>query len=163
MEWSPGRQQTIRLCVNSHDIERTVEARQSLADFLREGLRLTGTHIGCEQGACGACTVLMDGAAVRSCLLLAVQSNGATITTVEGLAQGNRLHALQEAFHKLHGLQCGFCTPGILLTALALLREQPHPTETAVREALGGNFCRCTGYQAIVEAVLHGIATSRGR
>ncbi len=145
---------TIRVWVNEQESEHTVEARQSLADFLRQELNLTGTHLGCEHGVCGTCTVLLNGEAVRSCLLLAAQSDGAHITTVEGLAAGEQLHPLQEAFQAEHGLQCGFCTPGMLLSALALLRETPHPTEPEVREALAGNLCRCTGYQSIVAAVL---------
>jgi carbon-monoxide dehydrogenase small subunit len=147
-------QHTIRLRVNGQEFERTVEARRSLADVLRDDLDLTGTHLGCEHGVCGACTVLLHGEAVRSCLLLAVQCDGAEIITVEGLAQGDQLHPLQEAFQAEHGLQCGFCTPGMLLSALAFLRETPHPTETEVRQALSGNLCRCTGYQSIVAAVL---------
>ena len=145
---------TIRVWVNEQESEHTVEARQSLADFLRQELNLTGTHLGCEHGVCGTCTVLLNGEAVRSCLLLAAQSDGAHITTVEGLAVGEQLHPLQEAFQVEHGLQCGFCTPGMLLSALAFLRETPHPTEAEVREALAGNLCRCTGYQSIVAAVL---------
>ena len=144
----------IRLWVNEQEIERTVEVRQSLADFLREELDLTGTHLGCEHGVCGACTILLDGKSVRSCLMLAVQSDGAHLTTVEGLADGDRLHPLQVAFHLEHGLQCGFCTPGMLLSALELLRENSHPSEQEVRVALSGNLCRCTGYQSIVAAVL---------
>jgi carbon-monoxide dehydrogenase small subunit len=151
---SPNSQCTIRLWVNGQAVEGTVEARRSLADFLREDLNLTGTHLGCEHGVCGACTVLLNGEAVRSCLLLAVQSHGAQISTVEGLAPGEQLHPLQEAFRVEHGLQCGFCTPGMLMSALAFLRETPHPTETEVRQALAGNLCRCTGYQSIVAAVL---------
>jgi carbon-monoxide dehydrogenase small subunit len=151
---SPLSQSTIRLWVNGQEVERTVEVRRSLADFLREDLDLTGTHLGCEHGVCGACTVLLDGEAVRSCLLLAVQSDGAQLATVEGLAVGEELHPLQEAFRIEHGLQCGFCTPGMLMSALAFLRETPQPTETEVRHALAGNLCRCTGYQSIVAAVL---------
>jgi aerobic carbon-monoxide dehydrogenase small subunit len=151
---SPLSQCTIRLWVNGQEVERSVEVRRSLADFLREDLDLTGTHLGCEHGVCGACTVLLNGEAVRSCLLLAVQSDGAQIATVEGLAAGEELHPLQEAFQVEHGLQCGFCTPGMLMSALAFLRETPQPTETEVRHALAGNLCRCTGYQSIVAAVL---------
>ena len=145
---------TIRLWVNAQEFERTVEVRQSLADFLREELDLTGTHVGCEHGVCGACTVLLDGESVRSCLMLAVQCDGTRLTTVEGLADGDQLHPLQEAFHAEHGLQCGFCTPGMLMSALALLQENENPSEEEVRIALSGNLCRCTGYQAIVAAVL---------
>jgi carbon-monoxide dehydrogenase small subunit len=151
---SPISQCTIRLWVNGQEVERTVEVRRSLADFLREDLDLTGTHLGCEHGVCGACTILLNGEAVRSCLLLAVQSDGAQLATVEGLAAGEELHPLQEAFRLEHGLQCGFCTPGMLMSALAFLRETPGPTETEVRHALAGNLCRCTGYQSIVAAVL---------
>lgn len=151
---SPSTRCTIRLRVNEQAFERTVEARQSLADFLREELHLTGTHLGCEHGVCGACTVLLDGDAVRSCLLLAAQSDGTHVTTVEGLAEGEKLHPLQEAFQAEHGLQCGFCTPGILMSALAFLRETSTPSETEVRQALAGNICRCTGYQSIVAAIL---------
>ena len=151
---SPNSQYTIRLWVNGQAVEGTVEARRSLADFLREDLNLTGTHLGCEHGVCGACTILLNGEAVRSCLLLAVQGHEAQISTVEGLAHGEQLHPLQEAFRLEHGLQCGFCTPGMLMSALAFLRETPHPTEPQVRQALAGNLCRCTGYQSIVAAVL---------
>jgi carbon-monoxide dehydrogenase small subunit len=144
---------TIRLHVNNRAYEGTVEPRTSLADFLRDGLDLTGTHVGCEHGVCGACTVLVDDEPMRSCLLLAVQMDGARLTTVEGLADGERLHPLQQAFWDHHGLQCGFCTPGILLTAKALLDENPHPTDEQIREAISGNLCRCTGYHFIVEAI----------
>jgi carbon-monoxide dehydrogenase small subunit len=126
----------------------------TLADFLRNELDLTGTHLGCEHGVCGACTILLNGEAVRSCLLLAVQADGADLSTVEGLAQGNQLHPLQEAFRDRHALQCGFCTPGFLMTAYAFLKETPTPSEAEVREAISGNICRCTGYQSIVEAVI---------
>ena len=144
---------TIRLHVNDRAYEGTVEPRTSLADFLRDGLDLTGTHVGCEHGVCGACTVLLDGEPVRSCLLLAIQLDGARLTTVEGLADGERLHPLQQAFWDHHGLQCGFCTPGILLTAKALLDDNPRPTDEQIREAISGNLCRCTGYHFIVEAI----------
>jgi aerobic-type carbon monoxide dehydrogenase small subunit (CoxS/CutS family) len=146
--------QTIRLTVNGRTYEQPVEVRMTLADFLREELNLTGTHLGCEHGICGACTILFDGEAVRSCLLLAVQADGASLMTVEGLAQGEELHPLQRAFHENHGLQCGFCTPGFLMTAVAFLRETPSPTEAQVREAISGNICRCTGYAPIVQAIL---------
>jgi carbon-monoxide dehydrogenase small subunit len=144
---------TIRVQVNGQPYEGTVEPRTSLADFLRDGLDLTGTHVGCEHGVCGACTVLLEGAPVRSCLLLAIQLDGARLTTVEGLADGERLHPIQQAFWDHHGLQCGFCTPGILLTAKALLDEHPHPSEAQIREAISGNLCRCTGYHFIVDAI----------
>jgi aerobic-type carbon monoxide dehydrogenase small subunit (CoxS/CutS family) len=144
----------VRVEVNGRAYARTVEARRSLADFLREDLALTGTHVGCEHGVCGACTVLLDGAPVRSCLLLAVQVDGATVLTVEGLAPAaGGLHPLQAAFHAHHGLQCGFCTPGILMSAQAFLTEHPAPSETEIREMLAGHLCRCTGYEAIVAAI----------
>jgi aerobic carbon-monoxide dehydrogenase small subunit len=140
--------------VNGRSYTERVPPRLLLSDFLRHHLGLTGTHVGCEHGVCGACTVLLDGAAVRSCLLLAVQTDGAQITTVEGLAgDGQRLHPVQEAFRELHGLQCGFCTPGFLLTAVELLRDTPHPDDATIRRDLAGNLCRCTGYQNIVRAV----------
>jgi carbon-monoxide dehydrogenase small subunit len=144
---------TIRLSVNGAEHAATVEVRKTLVDVLREDLDLTGTHVGCEHGVCGACTVLLDGQPVRSCLMLAVQAEGAALTTVEGLADGERLHPLQQAFWDHHGLQCGFCTPGILLTAKALLEENPHPSDEEIREAISGNLCRCTGYHFIVEAI----------
>jgi carbon-monoxide dehydrogenase small subunit len=149
----------IRLTVNDQTYERTVEVRTTLADFLREELHLTGTHLGCEHGICGACTVLFNEEAVRSCLLLAVQADGATLMTVEGLAQGDELHPLQRAFHETHALQCGFCTPGFLMTAYAFLRETSKPTEAEVRQAISGNICRCTGYASIIQAILQ---ASRG-
>ena len=140
--------------VNGVRYERRAEARLLLSDFIRHELGLTGTHVGCEHGVCGACTVLLDGAAVRSCLLLAVQVDGARITTVEGLApDGERLHPVQEAFREAHGLQCGFCTPGFLLSVVELLRDVPHPDDATIRRALAGTLCRCTGYQNIVRAV----------
>ena len=145
---------TVRVRVNGVEHERPVEVRKNLADFLRDDLDLTGTHVGCEHGVCGACTVLLDGEPVRSCLLLAVQAEGAAVTTIEGLADGERLHPLQQAFWDHHGLQCGFCTPGILLTAKAFLEENPRPSEAEIREAISGNLCRCTGYHFIVEAIL---------
>src|SRR5437867_11279370 len=136
--------------VNGIQYERDVEPRLLLSDFLRDQLGLTGTHVGCEHGVCGACTVLLDGEPVRSCLMLAVQADGAQITTVEGLApDAAHLHPVQEAFRQEHGLQCGFCTPGFLMTTVALLREDPDPSEEAIRTGLAGNLCRCTGYQNI--------------
>jgi len=143
----------IRVRVNDQEHERPVEVRRTLADFLREDLDLTGTHLGCEHGVCGACTVLLEGEPVRACLLLAVQVDGARVTTVEGLAAGGRLHPLQEAFRAHHALQCGYCTPGILLTAAAFLAEHPRPAPEQIREMLAGTLCRCTGYQFIVDAV----------
>ena len=144
---------TIRVTVNGQRYERTVEPRLTLSDFLRDSLDLTGTHVGCEHGVCGACTVLHDGQPVRSCLLLAVQLDGASLTTIEGVADGDTLHPIQQAFWDHHGLQCGFCTPGIVLVAKALLEENPQPTDTEIREAISGNLCRCTGYHFIVEAI----------
>ena len=125
-----------------------------LSDFLRHELQLAGTHVGCEHGVCGACTVLLDGVPVRSCLMLAVQANGHELATIEGLAAGDKLHPIQQAMHEHHGLQCGYCTPGILMTMTAFLKENPSPSEEEVREALSGNLCRCTGYQNIVDAML---------
>jgi aerobic carbon-monoxide dehydrogenase small subunit len=144
----------IKLTVNGTTYQGAVDVRTTLADFLREGLNLTGTHLGCEHGICGACTILFNGDAVRSCLLLAVQADGASLMTVEGLAQGEDLHPLQQAFQENHALQCGFCTPGFLMTACAFLRDTPHPTEDQVREAISGNICRCTGYVPVVQAIL---------
>ncbi|GMR14391.1 MAG: (2Fe-2S)-binding protein [Gemmatimonadota bacterium] len=143
----------INLTVNGVEHRADVEPRLLLSDFLRHGLELTGTHVGCEHGVCGACTVLMDGAAVRSCLVFAVQADGCELDTVEGLAPGGgELHPIQDAFREAHGLQCGFCTPGILMTLVSFLRENPDPTDAQVRVALSGNLCRCTGYQNIVAA-----------
>jgi aerobic-type carbon monoxide dehydrogenase small subunit (CoxS/CutS family) len=141
--------------INGSRYEADVEPRTVLSDFIRHVAGLTGTHVGCEHGVCGACTVQLDGETVRSCLMLAVQADGRSVLTVEGLAaDGEPLHPLQRTFHEHHALQCGFCTPGFLLAAEALLRERPDPTEREVREALAGNLCRCTGYEGIVEAVL---------
>ena len=140
--------------VNGTLYERTVEPRLLLSDFLRHNLGLTGTHVGCEHGVCGACTVLFDGQPVRSCLMFAIQANGHQIVTVEGLGTPEDLHPIQEAFRERHGAQCGFCTPGFLLTLVPFLKENPDPTEQEIREAIAGNLCRCTGYQHIVDAVL---------
>ena len=145
---------TISVIVNGQKFDRTVEVRLTLADFLREELDLTGTHLGCEHGVCGACTILFDGQAIRSCLMLAVQANGAEITTVEGLSSDGQLNSLQSAFRENHALQCGFSTPGMLITATAFLKDNPHPTEEQAREAISGNICRCTGYVSIVNAVI---------
>lgn len=134
----------------------------TLADFIRQDLDLTGTHLGCEHGVCGACTILMNGEAVRSCLLLAVQADGADLHTVESLADGDKLHPLQRAFQDRHALQCGFCTPGFLMTARAFLEENPMPTREEVREAIAGNICRCTGYQPIVDAILDAAGEAGG-
>jgi aerobic-type carbon monoxide dehydrogenase small subunit (CoxS/CutS family) len=147
--------------VNGKSVEVEVEPRTSLADCLRDALRLTGTHIGCEHGACGACTVIVDGAAVRSCLMLAVQAEGSSIVTIEGLSEAEGLTPLQAAFRKHHALQCGFCTPGMLTTAHALLSEEPEADETRIRSVLSGNLCRCTGYIPIIEAVLEARAAYR--
>ena len=144
--------------VNGEEHRLEVEPRRLLADVLRDDLGLTGTHLGCEQGACGACTVLLDGGAVRSCLIFAVQAEGAEVTTVEALARGGVLHPLQAAFRDHHAVQCGFCTPGMLLAALDLLARSPAPTAAEVREELSGNLCRCTGYGRIVDAVLDAAA-----
>jgi len=144
----------IKLRVNGNEAEREVETRMTLADFLRLELDLTGTHLGCEHGVCGACTVLVDGQSVRSCLMLAVQAAGRAVTTVEGLAAGDALNPLQQAFWENHGLQCGFCTPGMLMTLTEFLTSNPDPSEAQVRDAISGNICRCTGYQSIVASAL---------
>ncbi len=144
----------IALSVNGIAYRREVEPRMLLSDFLRHELMLAGTHVGCEHGVCGACTILLDGIPVRSCLMLAVQSDGHELSTVEGLASEAGLHPVQQAMHEHHGLQCGYCTPGILMTMRAYLKENPSPSEDEVREALSGNICRCTGYQNIVDAML---------
>jgi aerobic carbon-monoxide dehydrogenase small subunit len=150
----PERRRAISVTVNGRQYERTVEPRTLLSDFLRHDLRLTGTHVGCEHGVCGACTVLVNDELARSCLMLAIQADQANITTVEGLADSpDRLHPIQQAFWDEHGLQCGFCTSGMLITTVALLRERPNPSDAEIREALSGNLCRCTGYQNIVRAV----------
>ena len=145
---------TIKLTVNGRHYDRSVEVRKTLADFLRDDLDLTGTHLGCEHGVCGACTILVNGDAVRSCLMLAVQADGASLMTVEDLARGEELHPLQRAFQENHALQCGFCTPGFLMTAYAVLKEVQAPPVEQVREAISGNICRCTGYSPIVQAIL---------
>lgn len=144
----------IRIEVNGKNHECDVETRLHLADFLRHQLGFTGTHVGCEHGVCGACTVLVDGLSVRSCLMFAVQLDGHMVTTIEGLGSVQALSKLQQAFHEEHGLQCGFCTPGILMTLVELLKENPFPTESEVRDRLSGNICRCTGYESIVDAAL---------
>jgi carbon-monoxide dehydrogenase small subunit len=143
----------IHICVNGTVYERNVEPRKLLADFIRDDLELTGTHIGCEHGVCGACTVLFNGEPSQSCLLFAVQADGAEILTVEGLASNGRLHPLQVAFSEYHGLQCGYCTPGMLISALHLLEQCPNPSEDDIRRAISGNICRCTGYVNIVKAI----------
>ena len=143
----------VTVTVNGTQYERTVEPRLLLSDFLRHELGLTGTHVGCEHGVCGACTVLFDGQPVRSCLMFAVQADGHEILTIEGLGTMDRMHPLQEAFQEAHAVQCGFCTPGFLMTLVPFLEENPDPTEAEIREAMSGNLCRCTGYQHIVDAV----------
>ena len=146
---------TVELEVNGAPFARTINVRRNLADFLRHDLGLTGTHVGCEHGVCGACTVLVDGQSVRSCLMLAVQAHGKAVTTIEGLApSAGVLHPLQAALHKHHGLQCGFCTPGMLTTLVELLNTVPNPSADEVRIAISGNLCRCTGYEGIVAAAL---------
>jgi aerobic-type carbon monoxide dehydrogenase small subunit (CoxS/CutS family) len=152
----------IELTVNGKNYAGEAEPRVHLGDFLRQTLGLTGTHLGCEHGVCGACTVIVNGAAVRSCLMLAVQANGAAVETVEGLANENGLHPLQKAFQERHGLQCGFCTPGMLMSLAAFLRKNPDADEAAIRVAISGNICRCTGYQGIVEAALDAAAALAG-
>jgi carbon-monoxide dehydrogenase small subunit len=152
----------VRLTVNGTPREGRCEPRKLLVDFLREDLGLTGTHVGCEHGICGACTILLNGEAARSCIMLAVQAEGSEIVTVEGLARDGKLHPLQEAFREHHGLQCGFCTPGMLLTALDFLRMHPDPTEGQIREGLSAVLCRCTGYQGIVNAVKAAAPVLRG-
>ena len=143
----------VSMTVNGEVYDRAVEPRKTLADFLREDCALTGTHLGCEHGVCGACTVLLDGAAIRSCLMFAVQADGSDLTTIEGLADGSKLGVVQEAFRQEHGLQCGFCTPGFVVSVHAFLAEHPSPTRDEIRDAMSGNLCRCTGYQGIIRAV----------
>jgi carbon-monoxide dehydrogenase small subunit len=152
--------QEIEITVNGERRSAHAEVRVTLADFLREKLGLTGTHLGCEHGVCGACTVMVDGASVRSCLMLAVQAQGKEVLTVEGLGDPDHLHPLQQAMRERHAFQCGFCTPGFVMSSLALLQENPSPDEAEIREVLSGNVCRCTGYQSIVEGVL--LAAERG-
>ena len=144
---------TISVTVNGVEYQRTIEPRMLLSDFLRHELNLTGTHVGCEQGVCGTCTILLDGQSVRSCLMFAVQAQGHEVTTVEALGTVDNLHPLQAAFQEAHGLQCGFCTPGFLMTLVPFLEQNPNPTDAEIREAISGNLCRCTGYQKIVESV----------
>ncbi|MDX1660844.1 MAG: (2Fe-2S)-binding protein [Gemmatimonadota bacterium] len=159
----PDPRLPVAVTVNGSLHEREVEPRLLLSDFLRDEIRLAGTHVGCEHGVCGACTVLLDGEAVRSCLLFAVQADGREVTTVEGLAgPDGSLHPLQRAFGEHHALQCGFCTPGFLMTLIPLLEEAPDPDDEAIRAAISGNLCRCTGYHNIVEAVRAAIEEDRG-
>lgn len=147
----------VELTVNGAARRVTVEVRKTLADFLRDELGLTGTHLGCEHGVCGACTVIVDGEAVRSCLMFAVQAAGTRVTTIEGLAVDGQMNALQQAMRESHGFQCGFCTPGFMMQITALLNERPTPTEAEIRDTLSGNLCRCTGYESIVNGVLRAI------
>ena len=152
----------VSLTVNGTQYEATVEPRMTLVDMLRGELGLTGTHVGCEHGVCGACTILLEGQAVRSCIMLAVQANGASLMTVEGLSPEGHLHPIQEAFMEEHGLQCGFCTPGFLMSVYELLQHTPSPSDDEIRDALGGEICRCTGYQAILESVRLAATKLRG-
>jgi aerobic-type carbon monoxide dehydrogenase small subunit (CoxS/CutS family) len=156
-----ARARMISMNVNGDERSATAEPRVTLVDFLRHGLRLTGTHVGCEHGVCGACTVLVDGFAVRGCLMLAVQAEGRNVQTIESLGTAEALHPLQRAFSKHHALQCGYCTPGMLLSLVEFLQDVPDPTEQDVREALSGNLCRCTGYHNIVKAALEAAAELR--
>jgi aerobic carbon-monoxide dehydrogenase small subunit len=149
----PHSRVQVRVKVNSRAYDRTVPSRLLLADFLRDDLRLTGTHVGCDTTHCGACTVLVDGVAVKSCTMFAAQVDGSEVVTVEGLGTDGKLSALQESFRRNHGLQCGFCTPGVLIAAQELLSNNPHPTDAEIRAGISGNLCRCTGYQNIVKAV----------
>jgi len=144
---------TIQVTVNGKKQQHEVEGRTLLVHYLRDSLRLTGTHVGCDTSSCGSCTILMDGKSIKSCTLLAAQADGAEITTIEGLAKNGELHPLQEGFKEKHGLQCGFCTPGMIMTAVDLLKQNPNPSEAEIRHGLEGNFCRCTGYHNIVEAI----------
>ncbi len=153
---------SIRVTVNGTAHTSEVEPRLLLVHYIREALGLTGTHIGCDTTSCGACTILMNGKAVKSCTLLAVQANGATLQTIEGVAQDGKLHPIQEGFWEEHGLQCGFCTPGMIMTSLDLLKRIPEPTEEQIRMGIEGNLCRCTGYQHIVNAIQHAARKMRG-
>ncbi|HMM51809.1 MAG: (2Fe-2S)-binding protein [Burkholderiales bacterium] len=144
---------TVTMTVNGRQVTATIDARTLLVQFIRENLQLTGTHVGCDTAQCGACTIHMDGRAVKACSMLAVQADGATITTIEGLAANGELHPMQKAFNECHALQCGFCTPGMVMSAIQLLQDNPKPTEAQIREGLDGNICRCTGYHNIVRAI----------
>jgi carbon-monoxide dehydrogenase small subunit len=155
-------QHALHLSVNGEPVDATVPARRMLSDFLRDDLHLTGTKRGCETGTCGACTVLVDGRAVKSCLSLAVQAQGASVTTVEGLSDGDTLHPVQQAFLSCGGLQCGYCTPGFMMTSVALLKETPKPTPEQIRSVLNGHLCRCTGYSQIVESVIQASENTHG-
>jgi carbon-monoxide dehydrogenase small subunit len=151
----------LSLCVNGRDVAASVDPRTLLVEFLRNQLSLTGTHVGCDTGQCGACTVLLDGRAVKACMLLAAQANGASVTTIEGISADGALHPMQAAFKECHGLQCGFCTPGMVMSALDLVKRHPNPDEKTVREGLEGNLCRCTGYHNVVKAVQQGAAAMK--
>ena len=153
---------TVKMTVNGKAVSAEVEARTLLVQLLREKLGLTGTHVGCDTSQCGACVVHVDGKSIKACTLLAVQAEGAKVTTIEGLANGDKLHPMQEAFRENHGLQCGFCTPGMVMSAICLVKETPNPTEKQVRDGLEGNICRCTGYHNIVQAVLAGAKAMKG-
>ena len=152
----------VSMNVNGRTVSEEVDDRTLLVEFLRENLRLTGTHVGCDTSQCGACVVHVDGRSLKACTMLAVQANGADVATIEGLAKDGKLHPMQEAFRENHGLQCGFCTPGMVMSALDLVARNPDPTDTEVREWLEGNLCRCTGYHNIVKSILAGAATMRG-
>ncbi len=152
----------VSMTVNGREVSGDVEARTLLVHFIRENLRLTGTHVGCESGYCGACTVHVDGQAVKSCTMLAVQADGSSVTTIEGMANNGDLHPVQEGFWERHGLQCGFCTPGMIMTSAALLEENNNPSEAEIRHGIEGNLCRCTGYHNIVKAIEYAGATMRG-
>ncbi len=154
---------TVTLTINGEKVTRDVENRRLLVQLLREDLRLTGTHVGCDTTQCGCCTVLVDGDAVKSCTMLAQQADGATVVTIEGIGTPSSLHPVQQAFHEKHGLQCGFCTPGMVMNSVDLLQKNPSPTEQDVRHWLEGNLCRCTGYHNIVEAVLHAAETMKAK
>lgn len=156
-----AKKHPVTVTVNGHEESRDVDARQLLVHFIREELRLTGTHIGCDTTSCGACTVLLDGVAVKSCTLFAVQADGASVETIEGVAQKGELHPLQKGFWDRHGLQCGYCTPGMIMSAKYLLSHNPDPTEQEIREGISGNLCRCTGYNKIVEAIQQAAAALR--
>lgn len=148
----------IAVTINGETIDARVEPRRTLSDFIRDDVGLTGTHLGCEHGVCGACTIMVDGRAVRACLMLAVQADGTEITTIEGLADGDELHPIQQGMHDSHGFQCAFCAPGFVMTTLALLEQNPNPTSEEIRQELSGNLCRCTGYHTILEGVERAVA-----
>jgi carbon-monoxide dehydrogenase small subunit len=153
MTFQDDHERAISCRINGRAVDARVEVRRTLSDFIRDDVGLTGTHLGCEHGVCGACTVILDGRAVRSCLMLAVQADGAEIGTIEGLADGDALHPIQQAMHECHGFQCAFCAPGFLMTTLALLESNPEPTRDEIRAELSGNLCRCTGYHTILDGV----------